>query len=289
MSDTVSVEYKEEPTGSEAPPTPTPTPQAREDGQPGWLPANFKSVEDFVKSSTDSRAELTRVQQELAKLKKPAEGEAAATTPEGKTEGTPETPKLKIEEGKAPEEGQQQALEDIAKKAGVDTATWQQEFNETGDISEGNRAKMVEVYGSTIKSIFGKDADPAAVVADYVEGQRARATNYVNEAVKPVGGMENFQKMAEWAKTNMPRAEVEAINATFAKNDIAAAHVALAGLQAKFVAANGSNPSLISNTAPSTDSGKFASSTELVKAVGDPRYKTDPAYRKSVEQKMMRS
>lgn len=288
MSDTAKVEFKSEPTGPEAPPAPAPqTPQAREDGQPGWLPENFKTVDAFVASYGEAQAELTRAKQELAKVKPgetppaaPKEGEPPAAKKEGE-EGTP--PKLKIEDAKpeTPEAAAKAAVE----KAGLDVSAWQTEFNETGDVSAEGREKIAE----GLKSVFGENAKQ--VVDDFIEGQKMRAVNFIEESTKEVGGVEGFQKIAQWASKNLPEAEVKAINKVLEGNDLASTKLALAGLQAKFEKANGSDPQLITgdNVPTGGDTGKFASQAELVKAVSDPRYKTDPAYRARIEKRMMAS
>src|SRR5690242_13263326 len=79
---TASVSFQQAPTGSEAPasdPTkdinaqatnPTEAGGGTNPDRPEWLPQNFTTVEDFVKSSADTRAELTRAQQELSKFRK---------------------------------------------------------------------------------------------------------------------------------------------------------------------------------------------------------------------------
>jgi hypothetical protein len=68
--------------------------------------------------------------------------------------------------------------------------------------------------------------------------------------------------------------------------------LAAKALKADYIDAVGSKPnmSVASDVSGSGNQGdKFESPQQLVQAMSDPRYEKDPAYRKSLEQKLHRS
>lgn len=295
MADTASVTFVATPeTGSDAPKTAEQTAAdaaaaARatatqvDPNRPAWLPQNFKSIEEYVASNEEARKTLTQTQQELATLKK---GEKPAEKKEG--EEAPVDP-LKInKEEAAAKEGEQsetdKAAAEAVAKAGLDVAPWQTEFNETRDVSEEGRAKIAEA----LKAQFGDNA--RALVDDFIEGQRMRLTNFENEVFNTVGGKEKFAEMAKWAGQNLSDAELAAYNKATESRDLATTQLAVTGLKAKFEAANGKQPELLDGDNSIGDNAAgFASVFEMTQAMSDKRYAADPVYRKSVEQKAMRS
>lgn len=279
---TAQVNFTQAPTGPEAPTTDptkdinatatngaTDTGGGADPARPEWLPAQFNSGEDLARSFTDTRAELTRAQQELAKLRKTGTG----SKPDG-TAGAGE-PEATTPEG---------AAQQVVNNAGLDVSAWQQEFNETMDVSEDGRAAIAK----GLEAQFGANA--RAIVDDFIEGAKARATNAANAIFEQVGGKDQYQQMVGWAAANLSDAEVAAYNNAMGSHDINVKSLAVEGLRAKFTRANGSNPNLISGDSgiPNSQAG-FASTFEMTKAMGDPRYGKDPAYTKQVEQRAQRS
>ncbi len=274
-----SVVYKEPETPAEKPAEvenkETAAAEVAAGSRPAWLPDNFKTVEDFVKSATDSRAELTRVQQELAKLKG---GE------EKKTEGE-QAPEEKKTEGEKPageKSETEKAAEEAMAKAGIDVDPFQKEFNETGDVSEENRGKIAE----SLKAQFGDNAK--AYVDAFIEGQKSRRANFSAEVYGAVGGEEAYGQMITWAATGMTDAQKTTFNEGVLSGDLNKAKMAVASLQSLYTKANGKAPSLLGGDPPATQVG-FASSFEMQKAIADPRYAADPVYRKSVEERIKKS
>ena len=276
---TASVSFQQAPTGAEAPaadPTkdinaqatnPTGAGDGTNPARPEWLPQNFNTVEDFVKSSNDTRAELTRTQQELAKLRKPSGSDAPA-------EGA---------EGAAQTETERAATQAVA-NAGLDVSSWQAEFNETRDVSEDGRAAIAKA----LEGQFGKDA--RTLVDDFIEGQKMRLQNVENQVHQVAGGKDQYTAMLSWAGANLSDKEINAYNNVMGSGDFNAMSLAVDGLKSRFVKAKGSNPSLLSGDGSIGNANAgFGSTFEMTKAMKDPRYGKDPAYTKSVEQRAMRS
>jgi uncharacterized protein with PIN domain len=278
---TASVSFQQAPTGAEAPAAdpskdinaqatnPAPTGDGSNPARPEWLPSNFNSVEDFVKSSNDARAELTRTQQELAKLRKPSD--SASEKP---AEGTEKAPQTEAE----------RAASDAVATAGLDVTSWQAEFNETRDVSEKGRAEIAKA----LEAQFGPNA--RTLVDDFIEGQKVRLQNVENQVHQVAGGKDQYAAMMQWAGSNLSDQEVNAYNKAMGSGDFNAMSLAVDGLKARFVKAKGSAPNLISGDGSIGDSNAgFGSTFEMTKAMKDPRYGKDPAYTKSIEQRAMRS
>lgn len=278
---TASVSFQTAPTGAEAPAADpskdinaqatnaTATGDGSNPARPEWLPQNFNSVEDFVKSSNEARAELTRTQQELAKLRKPSDGAS-----EQPAEGAAQTSQTEAE----------RAANQAVTNAGLDVSSWQQEFNNTRDVSEEGRAAIAKA----LEGQFGKDA--RTLVDDFIEGQKVRLQNVETQVHNVAGGKEQYQQMMQWAGSNLNDQEINAYNKAMGSGDFNAMSLAVDGLKARFTKANGSQPKLINgDNAISNANAGFGSTAEMTAAMRDPRYAKDPVYRKSVEQRAMRS
>ncbi|NPU64605.1 hypothetical protein HL667_06310 [Bradyrhizobium sp. 83012] len=237
--------------------------------RPEWLPANFNTVEDYVKSNGEARAELTRAQQELARLRagQPAK---QGSEPEGSVSNASQT------------EAERAASAAVA-DAGLDVAAWQAEFNETLDVSEKGRAEIAK----GLEKQFGPNA--RQLVDDFIEGQKIRVENQRNQVFNLAGGQQNYTNLIQWAATNLSAAEVASYNNVMGSGDFNAMSLAVDGLKARYVKANGSDPKLLSGNGLASSAGGFESTAQMTAAMKDPRYRTDPVYRKSVEQKAMRS
>jgi len=125
----------------------------------------------------------------------------------------------------------------------------------------------------------------------YLEGVKAVGQLRVIEAHREVGGEESYKAMTSWAETAMSQAEKDAFNHAVFGNDDGARLNAIRGLKARYEAENGQRGSLVRPRASAEAlSGEvFRSRTEMVKAMQDVRYKTDPAYRSDVERRVLNS
>ena len=112
----------------------------------------------------------------------------------------------------------------------------------------------------------------------------ADATNLRNA----VGGDEKYSEMIGWASENMSEQEINLYDSIMERGDPAAAYFAVQALAYRYQDANGVEGNLVQGKSPAT-SGGFRSQAELVQAMSDPRYDSDPAYRQDVTRKLERS
>lgn len=287
---TNTVTFTPAPTGPDAPVENVqqrqPQPQGAEVAaeRPAWLPPNFQTVEDYAKSLGETQAELTRAKQELAQLKKQSQpADPAAQTPQdGNTPPADKKPDTtgKTPEGKRLEVGEEEGgeVEQITPDA---FAEYEQEFITTGDVSEGGREKIAK--HPALKA-FGEHA--RSLVDDYIEGAKTRVANTTAQLKAIAGGEQGYSEMIQWARTNLPKAEIEAFNRQVNSGDFHAASFAINALKAKHVAAVGKAPNLVTGDNVEVSTTGFASLHAMKEAMKDPRYETDPDYRKMVEQRV---
>jgi hypothetical protein len=236
-------------------PTPTETPvesgTPAESNRPGWLPEKFKSAEDLAKAYGELEKKLSQPKQE-----EPKKEEA----PKPDTDG---------------EEGESPKLDESVKDGKVDLTPFHNEWAEKGEISEESFGKLEQM------------GFPKELVQQYIKGFQATQAQEAQALFSEVGGEQNYKAMTEWASKNLSPDEIKAYDEMVSRGDVTTAKIAIKGLHAQYKAANGSAPKLIGGkAAPDTALSPFRSTSEVVTAMADPRYKTDPAFRKDVEKRL---
>jgi hypothetical protein len=111
---------------------------------------------------------------------------------------------------------------------------------------------------------------------------------YANSLKSAVGGEKQYNEMLGWAGQNLTNEEIEAYDSIMDKGDPAAAYWAVQALTYRYRDANGVEGDLVQGKSPGAG-GTFRSQAEVVQAMSDPRYDSDPAYRQDVMRKLERS
>ena len=260
------------------------------------IPSNFKSAEDWFNSLKEAQSQYTKGQQEIAELKQNY-SETGVQNPayDPQAQGQPQM-----------EASQEQAQPDVSDMPdelvinkpvepptpeGVtqnDWAKWGQEMDtNSGNLTEATRQEIA----TRLK------ADPV-VVDQMVRGRQAMKEQSFNKSADVVGGAENLKQILKWAGESLPAAEVEAANRALQTDAYASV---LLGLQARHQqtvtpTATSQEPTVSTpNAVPqgqtrnpaSNQVQAFVSELEMKAAIQDPRYRTDPAFRQAVEQRMI--
>lgn len=157
----------------------------------------------------------------------------------------------------------------------VDVKALTAEYSEKGEFSE-----------ETYKSLESKGFDKA-FVDQFVEGQKAIASQRDAIGYEAAGGKSKFDAMSAWAGENLTPAEIDVVNKGL-RGTPEEMRSAVRGLKSSYDAQFGSEPELVGGRqgAESRPSGAFESRAQATAAIKDPRYKNDPAYRRSVEQRI---
>lgn len=127
------------------------------------------------------------------------------------------------------------------------------------------------------------------IVDTYIEGQTAIASQIRNTALSSVGGEAEYNKIVQWAQTNLSEGEIAAYNASLDTQDLDQAIFAIKGLQARYRSEVGTMPNFVQGQSGGNSAGSYQSLAQLTKDMSDPRYETDPAYRQSVANKLRNS
>ena len=166
----------------------------------------------------------------------------------------------------------------------VDTVFTQaaRELTEKGAISE-----------ATYKTLAEQHSIPKQFVDAYVEGQLAKqqlqqqtSSQQEEQLLGAIGGREAFQTMASWAAQNFSEVELKAFNQQVSLSPESAA-LALQLLKSRYEQVNGRDAKLITGGRPVAQGAEgFASKHDMMAAMRDPRYKTDPVFQAEVARKL---
>ena len=111
----------------------------------------------------------------------------------------------------------------------------------------------------------------------------------VNSVQNAAGGEANYNRVIEWAASNLPNNQIDAFDSVVDSGNPAAIGIAFQGLQRQYDEANGYEGRMLQGKPASSRGNVYRSQAELVAAMGDPRYDTDPAYRADVVEKLNNS
>lgn len=222
--------------------------------RPDWLPEKFKNVEQMAEAYSHLEKKL-------------GSGQSEAEAP------TEEAPQQEAPEVDTTASDVKQAVEN----AGVNFDSLQAEYDENGQLSE-------DAYNKLSEAGFPQD-----LVNSWIAGQEALAKDYQTSVYNIVGGEQAYSDMVSWAGENLSESEVAAYDRAVSSGDIEMVKLAVSGLQTKYQANEGTDPSLIEGQSSNSSGGVYSSWSEVTSAMRDPRYKSDPAYRQSVTNKLARS
>lgn len=133
-----------------------------------------------------------------------------------------------------------------------------------------------------------------AFVDAYIRGQEALVNQYVEKVMDFVGGRERFQQVYSHMQTNNPEG-AEALIKAFESRDVATMKTILnlAGQSRDKTFGKKAERSIAKRATPAKPAPRkavgFESQAEMIKAMSDPRYRTDSKYRREVEQKVIDS
>jgi len=133
-----------------------------------------------------------------------------------------------------------------------------------------------------------------AYVSSYAKNQAAAQTQAVDAAgqkaiIDSVGGESAYGEMVAWAGSNLSSDEVAAYNEVTNSGNTAAIKFAVEALSNRYKAAEGYEAPLVTGRKAAPTKDAFRSHAELSRAIADPRYHNDPAFRADVEAKLSRS
>ncbi|OQW34864.1 MAG: hypothetical protein A4E20_01420 [Nitrospira sp. SG-bin2] len=279
MEDTnvMRVAVQPEITGPNAPEKPQTQPQgqpaSKPEAKPEWLPEKFWK---------EGKADFEGLAKSYGELEKAKPAQPKAGDPPAQPTGE-QTPKAGEQPPKASEQAQQTNIPGITQEQS--TKYWGELNSTGGKLSDASYAELA------------KAGYPRELVDNYIAGVTAKhaqaktaADATIADVKGTVGGEQAYQAMIDWAGANLSESEIAEFNEAVSSGKLSIMKLAVAGLNDKFSQANGTEPNLLSGRGNDAYTGDvFKSQAEITRAMRDPRYKQDPAYRKEVEQKIARS
>jgi len=161
-----------------------------------------------------------------------------------------------------------------------------EEYESKGELSaetlaEFEKMSSKELIQAYFKYEQGLPAGDAPQAVDLSQSQ-------INQIQNSVGGEAAYQQLVGWAAQNFSQAEIQAFDNVVDSGNVDAINLALAGLKARYTDANGYEGDMIQGKA-AAPADTYRSQAEVVRAMSDPRYDRDPAYRNDVMEKLARS
>lgn len=168
------------------------------------------------------------------------------------------------------------AVKNDLKAKGVDLNKAIKEYNSTGTLSSQTIADLMNA------------GYPSEVIEGFIASRQALEEKFTNEVYKLAGGEKEYQKLTQWASSNLPKKVVDTFNKAIDNNNLEALSLMLEGIKSKYTATYGTrNPSIIGNASSAAPKANgFTSKEEVIKAFSDPRYGRDPQYMREMELKM---
>jgi len=164
------------------------------------------------------------------------------------------------------------------------------EYDENGELNPETMEQFKSMNSTELVEAYMAMQDAADNSPEIGGEARDLSNEEVNQIVNFAGGEEQYAAITEWAGENMADAYVDAFDAVVDSGDPAAIQLALAGLMATYYEQNGYEGRMYTGKG-AADQGApvFRSQAEVVAAMNDPRYDTDPAYRNDVFEALDRS
>lgn len=187
-------------------------------------------------------------------------------------------------EDSEPEEVEQESEEDDEEPSGsILDKLWEQA--QEGKFSEDTIKELKNV----------KPEDMAKMYLDYRQSIEAndKGVEFTEQDAKELrgitGGDEGYTNLMKWAGENMTEKYIDMYDAVMASGDKAAMTFAVEALYAKYQDAVGVEGQLLTGKPAKFTQNVFRSQAEVVRAMKDPRYDSDPAYRADVFAKLENS
>ena len=182
-----------------------------------------------------------------------------------------------------------EAVTEQLKSAGVDPWTISTQFHESGgEVTDEMIGTLTNAGFSekAVRSYFAGRASESGYSASSEDISEAQ----ISEIKQSVGGDETYSNVVNWAKSSLDQEQSTAFDEIVNSGSVQAIKLAVAGLKAQYDTANGVEGRMVTGKTAPPDSGDvFRSQAELVSAMNDRRYDSDPAYRQDVIEKLDRS
>ena len=190
------------------------------------------------------------------------------------------------DEGYAEEEESDEEVSPYAAATSLINDASEEYYANDGQLSEETIEQFSEMSSTDLVNAYleiqANNPQAPQQGVEMTEGQ-------VNSVQNAAGGEANYNRVIEWAASNLPNNQIDAFDSVVDSGNPAAIGIAFQGLQRQYDEANGYEGRMLQGKPASSRGDVYRSQAELVAAMGDPRYDTDPAYRADVVEKLNNS
>lgn len=169
--------------------------------------------------------------------------------------------------------------EDLAQR-NVDFKALEEEYTKNGNLSTASLETLANA------------GYPKEVVDAYINGVEATQEKFYNAVVGFAGGEDEYRQVAQFVQSQGQQA-IDNFNSAINGGNLGVINMVIQGVKANMQAVNGTaNSTILGQTTGGTttaNTNAFQTKQQMVEAISDPRYSTDPIYRKQVETKIMNS
>jgi len=197
----------------------------------------------------------------------------SSRSPEEKTTADEEV----TEEDTSEEETDSSNILDALWEQGLNGKFEEDTLKELSNLSSADLAKMYLEYRAQ-----SEQGEKSTVESDITDTD-------LTELRSIVGGDDEYGSMMRWAADNLSQQEIDRYDAVMSRGDKNAMSFAVEALFTRYQDSVGVEGQLLTGKASATTKDVFRSQAEVVRAMSDPRYDNDPAYRQDVFAKLERS
>ena len=226
--------------------------QELQDAQDNLLAGKYKNAQELEQGYIE-------LQKKLGQSEETAEAEETVEPEQNEPEQQSVLDRI-WEESNKQEEFSPELTEEISKMSSLDLANMYLDYRQTNEESESDTVQA-----------------------------RDFSQEEVTQLKNVVGGDTNYTNMIQWAQGALSEQEVNMFDTVMANGDPIAAFFAVRSLAYAYNDAVGYDGKMVQGKAPKQSTNQFRSQQEVVKAMSDPRYENDPAYRQDVMNKLTRS
>ena len=197
-----------------------------------------------------------------------------------------ETDYEESDEGYAEEEGSDEEVPEDAPAVSLINEASEEYYANDGQLSEETIERFSEMSSQDLVNAYLEiQANNPQAAQQSTQMSEAQVNSVQNTA----GGEANYNRVVEWAASNLPDRQIDAFDSVVDSGNPAAIGIAFQGLQSQYNEANGYEGRMLQGKPASSSGEIFRSQAELVAAMGDPRYDNDPAYSQDVISKLEQS
>ena len=197
-----------------------------------------------------------------------------------------ETDYEESDEGYEAEEESDEEVSDDAPAVSLINEASAEYYENDGQLSEETIERFSEMSSQDLVAAYLEiQANNPQATQQSVEMSEAQVNSVQNSA----GGEANYNRVVQWAASNLPDAQIDAFDSVVDSGNPAAIGIAFRGLQSAYNDANGYEGKMLQGRSAGNAGQVFRSQAELVAAMGDPRYDTDEAYRNDILQRLDQS